>query len=178
MVQVQRTVEHLGGSAQYIRSCGRDAAHMVVMVHAQAAVHAMHMGGRLDGLALLRNGHLLGNGFKKREKRLLVGFARGNSLADIRTSESVGKSQLSLTLPAETLPMPLVVEVTDDADGGGVIGCGGGVVELPVIPSPVGRVCTIPGPPTTHCHRPRPWRWSCHSHCRRECPHPPNSGRA
>lgn len=45
------------------------------------------------------------------------------------TSESVGKSQLSLTLPAETLPMPLVVEVTDEADGGGVIGCGGGVVE-------------------------------------------------
>lgn len=46
------------------------------------------------------------------------------------TSESVGRSQLSLTLPAETLPMPLVVDVTDEADGGGVISCGGGgVVE-------------------------------------------------
>jgi len=54
----------------------------------------------------------------------------------------VGKSQLSLTLPAETLPIPLVVEVTDEADGGGVMGCGGGVVE----PSPIGRMCTTDDP--------------------------------
>jgi len=54
----------------------------------------------------------------------------------------VGKSQLSLTLPAETLPIPLVVDVTDEADGGGVMGCGGGVVE----PSPIGRMCTTETP--------------------------------
>lgn len=60
----------------------------------------------------------------------------------------MGKSQLSLTLPADTLPMPLVVEVTDEAEGGGVIGCGGGVVPPPEPPSPImGRVCTTPLPP-------------------------------
>ena len=56
----------------------------------------------------------------------------------VRTSESVGKSQLSLTLPAP-LPIPLVVDVIEEADGGGVMGGGGGVVEaeallLPAVP--------------------------------------------
>jgi len=58
VVQVQRTVEHLGGSAQDVRSGGRNRAH-VVMVEAHAAVHSMHLACRLYGLAFLGNGYLL-----------------------------------------------------------------------------------------------------------------------
>lgn len=56
----------------------------------------------------------------------------------------MGKSQLSLL--ADTLPMPLVVDVTDEADGGGVIGCGGGgvVEDTPSLPGRVGAQLLLP----------------------------------
>lgn len=58
VVQVERTVEYFGGSAQDFRSGGRDGAHvMMIQTH---ATHSMHLAGRLDGLAFLGNGHFLG----------------------------------------------------------------------------------------------------------------------